>query len=115
MAQRATGFSKKKLEVVKTAFANDVASAELLAPVADPTPAAIRTLPLDLAPLLTPYKRHGRLSPRVERVPQLARLSGGRNNGDGTWSLASDELESLSYLVPEDGKDHALTVRIMAL
>jgi len=115
MAQRATGFSKKKLEVVKSTFANDTApAAEPLGPVAEPIPAAIRTLPLELASLLTPYRRHGRLSLRVERVPQLARLSGGRNNGDGTWSLASDELEGLAYLAPEDLKEHALTIRIMA-
>src|ERR1700690_2522820 len=105
MAQRATGFSKKKLEVVKTTFANDIPLATAqLGPVAEPAPTTIRTLPLSLAPLLTPYRRHGRLSLRVERVPQLARLSGGRNNGDGTWSLASDELEGLNYLVPEDLK-----------
>lgn len=113
MAQRAAGFSKKKLEVVKTA-SNDAVPAVELAPVAPLAPAVILTLPLQLAPLLTPYKRHGRLSLRVERVPQLARLSGGRNNGDGTWSLASDELEDLSYLMPDDTKPHALTVRIMA-
>jgi hypothetical protein len=75
-----------------------------------------RAIPLALAPLLLPYRKHGKLSLRVERMPQRARLSHGRNNGDGSWSLASDELEDLEYLAPEgsDGAD-TLSIRIIGL
>ncbi|HEX3754892.1 MAG TPA: SH3 domain-containing protein [Rhizomicrobium sp.] len=87
---------------------------EASVPVAAKKPAALRTTALDLAPLLLPYKRHGRLTLRVERVPQLARLSAGRNNGDGTWSLALDELDGLTYQYPNILKPHPLALRIMA-
>jgi hypothetical protein len=73
-------------------------------------------IPLDLAPLLAPYKRQGRLSLRVERLPQLARLSAGHKNGDGSWSLNTDELEDLKYFVPEGAEgEHALAIRIVSL
>jgi hypothetical protein len=73
-----------------------------------------RAIPLELAPLLKPYRKHGKLSLRVERVQQLARLSRGRNNGDGSWSLATDELDDLEYLSPE-GSDHTLSIRIIGV
>jgi hypothetical protein len=47
---------------------------------------------------------------------QRARLSRGRNNGDGSWSLASDELDDLEYLSPEGIADaQSLSVRIIGL
>ena len=47
---------------------------------------------------------------------QLARLSRGRNNGDGSWSLASDELDDLEYLTPEGmGDVLSLSIRIIGL
>jgi Bacterial SH3 domain len=111
MGQRAAGFSKKKPEVVKATFASVSASDIIRAPA----PVVILAVPLDLAALLVPYKRQGRLSLRVEGVPQQARLSTGRNNGDGTWSLASDELEELNFLAPEElCRDRSLTIRIMS-
>jgi hypothetical protein len=69
-----------------------------------------------LSPLLQPHKAKGRLALRIERVPQLARLSRGRNNGDGSWSLASDELEGLEYLAAEEaGLPNLMMVRIIGL
>jgi hypothetical protein len=106
MAQGATGFSRKQ--------AAATAVAEAPVPLANREPAALRTVVLDAVPLLAPYKRHGRLTLRVERMPQLARLSAGRNNGDGTWSLAFDELDGLTYQFPENLKAHTLALRIMA-
>jgi hypothetical protein len=108
-AQRATGFAKKPA-VAKTDRLNDRARNLL---EARPAP---RAIPVKLAPLLSPYKRHGRLSIRIERLPQLARLSAGRNNGDNSWSLTLDQLEDLKYLLPE-GMDegHSLAVRIIGL
>src|SRR5258707_14966607 len=95
MAHRGTA-SSKKAEAVAPAFASVTAADIIRAPVVQ------KTIPLDLAALLAPYKRHGRLTLRVERMPQRAKLSAGRNNGDGSWSLASDELEDLNYLVPSN-------------
>jgi hypothetical protein len=48
---------------------------------------------LELAPLIAPYRKHGRLSLRVERLPPRARLSHGHDNGDRSWSLRPDELD----------------------
>lgn len=77
---------------------------------------AQRAVPLDLAPLIAPYRRQGRLSLRVERLPPRARLSRGHNNGDRSWSLMSDELDGLLFL-PPDGASQTCTlaVRIVSL
>ncbi len=109
MLQRVTKFSKK-VEVQAPAFASLTAADVIRAPVIQ------RTIPLDFVSLVAPFKkRRGRLSLRVEFVPQRARLSAGRNNGDGSWSLASDELEGLSYLLPDNLAEHTLLLRIMTL
>ncbi|HKU64629.1 MAG TPA: SH3 domain-containing protein [Rhizomicrobium sp.] len=108
MAHRGTA-STKKAEAVAPAFASVTAADIIRAPVVQ------KAIPLDLAALLVPYKRHGRLTLRVERMPQRAKLSAGRNNGDGSWSLASDELEDLNYLVPSSlCGGHELSVRIVS-
>lgn len=79
---------------------------------AAPIPQAIA---LDLAPLIAPYRRRGRFTLRIENLPQGARLTAGRNNGDRTWSLASDELEELFYVPPESlAEDHVLTLRLIS-
>jgi hypothetical protein len=107
MAQQATAISKKK-EVTPPAFASITAADIIRAPVVE------REVPLDLRPLLKPFKRHGRLSLRVERLPQRAKMSAGRRNSDGSWSLASDELSDLNYLVPSNAPlEHELTIRVM--
>jgi hypothetical protein len=73
-------------------------------------------VPLTLAPLLSAYGRHRRISLRIENLPERARLSRGRNNGDRSWSLMRDELEDLVYLPPQ-GSDarHSVSVRIVNL
>lgn len=71
---------------------------------------------LNVAPMIAPYRKHGRLSLRIERAPQNARLSHGTRNNDGTWSLASDELDNLFLQMPEaPKKDLKLGVRIIGL
>jgi hypothetical protein len=78
------------------------------------TEAAPQSVPLNIAPLLAPYRGRGRLSLRIENVPQRARFSGGRNNGDNSWSLATDELEGLQYLPPAGPLEpHSLSIRIL--
>src|SRR4051812_21218586 len=71
---------------------------------------------LTLRPLLTPFKGRGRLFLRIEKLPQRATLSAGKRNSDGSWSLASDELDDLTYQVPPHAAgDHVLTIRVTAL
>lgn len=108
MAQRATGFTKRM-----SAPDGIVADALVRALDDDEAPCAV---PIELAPLVAPYRKHGRLSLRVERLPPRARLSRGHNNGDRSWSLMSDELDNLSYLPPKGGSDSCtLAIRIVSL
>jgi len=73
-------------------------------------------LPFDLMNLVAPYGRDRRVSLRVERMPSRARLSRGRNNGDGSWSLTRDELEGLLYFPPRGSNDiPTLVVRVIGL
>jgi len=107
MLQSAARFGKKTEE---PAFASLTAADIIRAPV------VMVTVALDFVSLVAPYRRRGRLSLRVEHVPQRARLSAGRNNGDGSWSLGSDELEGLTYQAPDNlAPEHTLLLRIMAL
>lgn len=71
-------------------------------------------IPLALAPLVAPYRRHGQLSIRIERLPNGARLSRGRNNGDRTWSLAIDDLDDVRFQPPH-GMEEALTLAVRIL
>jgi hypothetical protein len=49
-------------------------------------------------------------------MPQRATLSAGKRNSDGSWSLASDELDDVTYQVPPQAAgDHVLTIRVTAL
>lgn len=73
-------------------------------------------IPLDLAPLLSPYRQYKNLSLRIERLPDRARLTKGRNNADHTWSLTPDELDDLDYLPPAGlVKAHTIAIRIINL
>jgi chromosome segregation ATPase len=108
MAQRVTSFAKRP-----TAAAQQ--------PVVDRTPLALPPeevdppdpIPLDLAPLAAPFRKRGRVTVRVERLPHRARLTQGQNNGDRSWSLALDELEGLAYLPPPGDDTQSLSIRII--
>ncbi len=72
--------------------------------------------PLELGGLLAPYGRDRRLALRVERMPSRSRLSRGRNNGDGSWSLSRDELEGLFYFPPRGSSEApTLSIRVIGL
>lgn len=96
------------------------AAAELLkqspmeAASAPSSSSSARGIALDLAPLIATYRRRGRFSLRIENLPQGARFTAGRNNGDRTWSLASDELDELFYVPPESSADHLLALRLVS-
>ncbi|HWA91313.1 MAG TPA: SH3 domain-containing protein [Rhizomicrobium sp.] len=108
MGQRAIGFAKRT-----PAPGALVADALVRAMDDEETPLPI---PLDLGPLIAPYRRHGRLSLRVERLPPRARLSRGHNNGDRSWSLMSDELDGLAFLPAKGGSESCvLGIRIVSL
>jgi len=110
MASQATASSRKKeaKDASLPAFASITAADIVRAPTGQ------RSIPLDLLPLLKPFKRSGRLALRIERLPQRAKFSAGRRNSDGSWSLASDELEDLTYLIPTNIEAaHELTIRVM--
>src|SRR5262249_35051401 len=78
--------------------------------------AATRAIPVHLMPLIQAYRKRGRFMLRIENLPQHARFSAGQNNGDGSWSLALDELDELVYFVPKNatGVDHTLSIRLIA-
>jgi hypothetical protein len=107
MAHRAIVSSGQK-ETETAAFASLTAADIIRAPIVQ------RRIPVDFRPLLKPFKSAGRLCLRIERLPQGAKLSAGRRSTDNSWSLASDELEDLEYLVSSNvSPDHELTVRVM--
>jgi len=107
MAHRATASTGQK-ETETAAFASLTAADIIRAPIVE------RKIPVDFRPLLKPHKAAGRLCLRVERLPQGAKMSAGRRNTDNSWSLASDELEGLHYLVNSNvAPEHELTVRVM--
>lgn len=106
MAQRATVLVENAAPVPKRAGRASRASAETSKPHA---------IAVDFRKLVQPYKKRGRLTLRVERMPSNARFSAGRNNGDNSWSFSLDELEDLEFL-PAPGFEEPATIvlRIIA-
>src|SRR4051794_39758961 len=104
MAQAASGFGKKSsaraVTPAETPPRAEASPRESSARQA-PEPAALRAIPLDLAPLAARFHAHRSLSVRIERLHHLGQLSKGRNNGDNSWSLVPDELHQLTYMLPE--------------
>ena len=75
-----------------------------------------KEIPLDLLPLLSSFGRDRRVALRIERLPTRGRLSRGRNNGDGSWSVTRDELDGLTYIPPKGGNQTPmLVVRVIGL
>jgi hypothetical protein len=108
MAQRSSGFARKPVSA-----ADAIAATATLARTEGEEQSPVA---LELAPLIAPYRKHGRLSLRVERLPHRARLSRGHNNGDRSWSLMSDELDGLAYLPPKGTPQSCtLGIRIVSL
>ena len=109
MALRGTGFAKRPAgPVTVQASATGRALSDAEAP--------IQAIPLDLAPLISPYRGQGRISLRVERLPHRTRLSRGQNNGDRSWSLVLDDLEGLQFLAPRDlGGEQKISIRVVSL
>jgi len=68
---------------------------------------------LDLHPPLAVLGYYDGVYVVIGDMPAGARLSAGRSNNNGTWSLLPDELEDLTIIPPEGGKgEFLLTVSI---
>jgi hypothetical protein len=68
---------------------------------------------LDLHPALAVLGYYDGVYLVISDLPSGARLSAGRSNTNGTWSLLPDELQDLTLIPPEDGKNEfLLTVSI---
>ncbi len=79
-------------------------------------PAAREGIPLDLAPLLTPYRQHKRLTVRVVYLPARAELTRGAKNEDASWSLTPADLDGLALVLPDDVEPPAsVAIRIVVV
>jgi hypothetical protein len=68
---------------------------------------------LDLHPALADLGYYDGVYVVISDMPAGARLSAGRSNNNGTWSLLPDELENLTIIPPEGSKaEFLLTVSI---
>jgi len=70
--------------------------------------------PLDITAGLTDTDGSESLSISVSGLPEGASLSSGTDNGDGSWTLESDQLDSLSMSVPDNSDDFTLNVSATA-
>ena len=68
--------------------------------------------PVDIATALADTDGSETLSIVVAGVPDRAALSAGTNNGDGTWSLALDEVAGLSLFVPTSADVDQFTLTV---
>ncbi|MES9857436.1 MAG: VCBS domain-containing protein, partial [Sedimenticola sp.] len=66
---------------------------------------ATLTYPLDIEASLADTDGSESLAITVSGIPEEATLSAGTDNGDGSWSLSSDQLDGLSLSVPAEGVD----------
>jgi len=74
----------------------------------------VKAVTLRLSPLVAPYRSKGLYALRIERVPQLARLSRGRNNGNGSWSLTPEEADGVEYIGPDSALERpSLALRLL--
>lgn len=72
---------------------------------------AVDSFPLDIDAALVDTDGSESLSITVGGVPDGATLSAGTDNGNGTWTLATDDLQGLTIKVDTDGvNDFDLTV-----
>ncbi len=71
-------------------------------------------LALDIAAVLQTMDTGDSLVLVIEGVPDGARLTAGRNNGDRTWSLDRNDLPAMKFVPPvAQREDTMLTVRVL--
>jgi hypothetical protein len=71
-----------------------------------------RAIRLDLHPALSVLGYYDGVYLVISELPFGTRLSAGRSNNNGTWSLLPDELEGLTITLPDDKDEFLLTVSI---
>ena len=94
-------------------YLQDVADAPTLDVTAGTEGSGLRgdAIELDINAALTDNDGSETLSVTISGVPEGATLSAGTDNGNGTWTLTSEQLEGLSVSVPDDyATDFQLTV-----
>jgi hypothetical protein len=80
---------------------------------ARPAAESVGPIRLDLHPALAVLGHYDGVYLVISDLPSGARLSAGRSNTNGTWSLLPDELQDLTIIPPEDGKtEFLLTVSV---
>ena len=72
------------------------------------------TYPLDITSSLTDTDGSETLSITLSGLPEGAVLSAGTDNGDGTWTLAADQLDDLTLTVPSTATSFNLSVTATA-
>ncbi len=70
--------------------------------------------PLDITASLTDTDGSESLAITIDGLPDGTELSAGTDNGDGTWSLESGDLDGLTMTVPSGSDDFALDVSATA-
>ncbi|MCZ6603885.1 MAG: hypothetical protein O7C63_01350 [Alphaproteobacteria bacterium] len=75
-----------------------------------------RPIPLDLAAAMPDQGRFDALMIRLDGLAPGAVLSGGRNNGDQSWTVGAHELKGLEYRPAGPAfADHSLTARVIGI
>lgn len=84
--------------------------------LADTRPDVLLDHPINLLPVIEPYRKHGRLTLRIEHLPPKARFSAGARAGEKSWSLAAEDLPELKYqLLDGSSTDHSFTIRVIGI
>ncbi|MEQ1755998.1 MAG: hypothetical protein ABL973_17885 [Micropepsaceae bacterium] len=83
---------------------------------ADTRPDVLVDHPINFLPVIESYKKHGRLTLRLEHLPSKARFSAGARAGEKSWSLAAEDLPDLKYqLLEGTTADHSITIRVIGI
>ena len=80
-----------------------------------PPPMAGNSVPLIIKSEIIDEREGEELAITVTNLPDGARLSAGRNNGDRTWSLTPEHLEGLEFQPPagsDDDETFSLNIRV---
>ena len=110
LAPVAEAAAAERSEVVAEIVAPDVAETPKLA-VEAASGAEDSAIALDIAATLTDLDGSEALSITIENVPTGASLSAGTDNGDGTWSLETADLDGLTVTpLADSNADFSLNV-----
>lgn len=73
-------------------------------------------IPIDLGDVIPAEHKYERISVSAEGMPRGSLLSGGKDNGDETWTLAPEDLPGLAYIPSKKGlAPHLICFRIVGI